>query len=221
LKIKAVLFDLIGTTVKENDPNLIMNCFGKAFTDHHIPFDADLIKANRGRDKMEIIELVLMKEGLSLANATHVYNSFKINFARNIDNFSPNSGTLDIINFLQERKIKIGLGTGLPRDLFELVFAQLKWSDEMVDYIGIGNEVGKARPHPDMINDMMSKLSLINKKEFLKVGDTVADIEEGKNAGVMTAALLAGTQSNEALVKAKPDFNLKRLSDLKRIIETS
>lgn len=200
---------------------MIMKCFEKAFTDNHILFNAELIKANRGKDKIEMINLVIKKEGLSIDYTVKVYNSFKINFAKSINGFLSNPDTLGIIKYLQERKIKIGLGTGLPRDLFEMVFAHLKWSNEMVDYIGIGKEVGKPRPHPDMIDDMMRKLSLINKKEFLKVGDTVADIEEGKNAGVMTAALLAGTQGNEALVKAKPDFTLKRLSDLKGIIETS
>lgn len=219
MKIKAVLFDLIGTTVKEDDPNVIMKCFEKAFTDHHMLINAELIKANRGRDKMEMIDLVIKKEGLSIDYTVKVYDSFKINFAKSINSFRSNPDTPNIIKFLQERKIKIGLGTGLPRDLFEMVFAQLKWSDEMFDYIGIGNEVGKARPHPDMIDDMIRKLSLINKKEFLKVGDTVADIEEGKNAGVMTAALLAGTQSNETLVKAKPDFVLEELGDLRGIVD--
>ena len=221
MEIKAVLFDLIGTTVKEDDPNTIMNCFGKAFTDNHLVFDSDLIRANRGRDKMEMIKLVIKKRGLPLDYVIRIYNSFKINFANSIDNFSTNTGTLDVMTFLRERKIKIGLGTGLSRDLFEKIVSHLKWRQEMFDYIGIGNERGKPRPHPDMIYDMMAKLILSNRNEFLKVGDTVADIEEGKNAGVMTAALLAGTQSKEALVKAQPDFMLEELTDLKGIVETN
>ncbi|MGZ8518400.1 MAG: HAD family hydrolase [Chitinophagaceae bacterium] len=42
-----------------------------------------------------------------------------------------------------------------------------------------------------MILDMLKKFSL-QKEQFLKVGDTVADILEGKNAGVKTAAILSG-----------------------------
>ncbi len=167
---------------------------------------------------MEMIKLVIKKQGLPLDYATKIYNSFKINFTNSIDNFSTNAGTLDVMTFLRERKIKIGLGTGLSRDLFDKIVSHLEWRQEMFDYTGIGDEVGKPRPHPDMIYDMMTKLSLSNKNEFLKIGDTVADIEEGKNAGVMTAALLAGTQSEEALEKAKPDFILKELPDLKEIV---
>jgi phosphoglycolate phosphatase-like HAD superfamily hydrolase len=218
MKLQAVLFDLIGTTVRENDPNIIMNCFEKAFLDNQIGFDRDLIRANRGRDKLEMIDLVIRKERLPPDFTTKVYNSFKVNFASNINNFSPNAGTLEMVTFLRYHKIKIGLGTGLPRDLFEKVVEYLNWSSDMFDYIGIGNEAGKPRPHPDMIYDMMRKLSLSNKAGFLKVGDTVADVEEGKNAGVMTAALLAGTQSREDLKKANPDFILEALMDLKKVI---
>ena len=78
MKIKAVLFDVIGTTVKEDDPNVIMKCFEKAFTDNHILFNAELIKANRGKDKIEMINLVIKKEGLSIDYTVKVYNSFKI-----------------------------------------------------------------------------------------------------------------------------------------------
>lgn len=218
MKFQAVLFDFIGTTVRENDPNIIMNCFEKAFLDNQIGFDRDLIRANRGRDKLEMIDLVIRKESLPPDFTTKVYNSFKVNFASNINNFSPNAGTHEMVTFLRYHKIKIGLGTGLPRDLFEKVVEYLNWSSDTFDYIGIGNEAGKPRPHPDMIYDMMKKLSLSNKAGFLKVGDTVADVEEGKNAGVMTAALLAGTQSREDLKKANPDFILEALMDLKKVI---
>jgi len=218
-EFKAVLFDLIGTTVTEDDPNTIMSCFEKAFTDHNIVFDPGLIGANRGRDKLEMIELVIRKEGLPLSHTAKVYNSFKANFSACIDNFSVGAETLEVMNLLKQRKIKIGLGTGLPRDLFEKIVEHLNWRHDLFDFIGIGNEMGRPRPYPDMIYAMMDKIQLVNRSEFLKVGDTVADVEEGKNAGVMTAALLAGTQSEEDLKKANPDFVLSTLTDLKKIIQ--
>lgn len=218
IKIQAVLFDLIGTTVKENDPNTIMNCFEKAFFDNQIVIDRDLIRANRGKDKLEMIDLIVKRQGLSADYTAMVHTAFKMNFAKSIDNFITNKGTFEIVDFLRDHKIKIGIGTGLPRDLFEKIVKHLNWSRNMFDYIGIGNELGRPRPYPDMIHDMMLKLNLFNKTAFLKIGDTVADIEEGKNAGVMTAALLAGTQPDEMLRDAKPDFILSTLTDLRKII---
>ena len=218
IKIQAVLFDLIGTTVKENDPNTIMNCFEKAFFDNQIVIDRDLIRANRGKDKLEMIDLIVKRQGLSADYAARVHTAFKINFTKSIDSFITNTGTFEIVDFLRDRKIKIGIGTGLPRDLFEKIVKHLNWSRNMFDYIGIGNELGRPRPYPDMIYDMMLKLNLFNKTAFLKIGDTEADIEEGKNAGIMTAALLAGTQPDQMLRNAEPDFILSTLTDLRKII---
>lgn len=65
---------------------------------------------------------------------------------------------------------------------------------------------------------MMEKFKL-HSSELLKVGDTVSDVEEGKNAGVVTAALLAGTQDEAALRGAYPDFVLMSLSEITTILQ--
>jgi len=64
----------------------------------------------------------------------------------------------------------------------------------------------------------MRKYSL-QPDELLKVGDTVADIQEGKNAGVVTAAILAGTQANELLRAENPDFLIEELMELKPLFQ--
>ncbi len=69
-----------------------------------------------------------------------------------------------------------------------------------------------------MILDMMNKTGVSNPAHFLKVGDTVADIQEGKNANVITAAILSGTQRKEDLEKEKPDFMIRDLSEVERIL---
>jgi len=60
----------------------------------------------------------------------------------------------------------------------------------------------------------------ISPAELLKVGDTVADIQEGKNAGVLTAVLLSGTQDEVTLIKQNPDFVLHKLTDLIEILRS-
>lgn len=217
MKFKAVLFDVIGTTVRESDPNTIMNCFENAFREHHIPFDYDLIKANRGKDKMEMIGMALGKYNLPLSSAAAVYNTFSSNVAGHLDNFVAVESASNIFSFLRNQGIRVGLGTGLSRDLFDRIFNHLKWSSGSFDYIGTASEIGRSRPHPDMILDMMTRLGLSDPRAFLKVGDTMADVEEGKNAGVYTAAVLAGTQSRQELEDAKPDFILNALADTLKI----
>lgn len=217
MKYKAVLFDLNGTTVIEKDPQLVLNCFEYAFKDHGISVTKEIIKNNRGKDKHEMIKIILEETNHSVILTKSILVSFKEHLENNLNNFSENSGLRELLQYLKEKNIKIGIGTGFPREIFDGIFSYLKWEELDLDYMGIAEEIGKGRPHPDMIFDMMNKL-IINKDELLKVGNTAADIQEGKNAGVATAVILSGTQAEEDLIKEKPDFVIRSLMELKEII---
>ncbi len=214
--INGVLFDFIGTTVIETDPSMLNDCFVRGFKDHGVQVSSDIIRANRGKDKQEMIRDILVNLNQPLHLIELVLNSFRKHLQNNMDNFQENEGAIDVIRYMKERKIAVGLGTGLPRDLFENIFLHLQWNNIPFDYIGIAEEIGKGRPHPDMIFDMLAKCKLVN-TEFLKVGDTVADIQEGKNAQVLTAAILSGTQDEKELTLQQPDFIIRHLTELKEI----
>jgi phosphonoacetaldehyde hydrolase len=217
MPIKAVLFDFIGTTVIEQDPTVLNRCFIEAFKDHDADMSIELIKANRGKDKKQMIDDILSGAGLSLELTEPVLESFRKLLANNLDNFRENEGVTMLMNGLAKSGHRIGLGTGLPRDTFEAIFNHLGWNKKHFDYIGIAEEMSKGRPHPDMIFDMMKKLGL-GIDELIKVGDTVADIQEGKNAGVITVAILSGTQDEQELIDQQPEYIIRSLDELRKIL---
>jgi phosphonatase-like hydrolase len=219
MKVEAILFDVIGTTVQEKDPNTVNNCLFQAFTKHSVIVDSKTLNQFRGRDKKEIIRLTLAANQLPEARATQILESFNLNIIDSLHNFSGNEGAEELFAYLRGKQIKFGLGTGLSRELFELILKHLRWKKSDFDYIGIANELPRSRPHPDMIFDMMKILNVSNPTQFLKIGDTVSDIQEGKHAGVITAAMLSGTQPDEVLKSANPDFILKGLPDVKNIVD--
>ena len=57
MKFKAVLFDLVGTTVIEK-PGTIIGCFDDAFKANNVEIDMDFLLSHRGRGE-EIIESLL------------------------------------------------------------------------------------------------------------------------------------------------------------------
>jgi phosphoglycolate phosphatase-like HAD superfamily hydrolase len=63
-----------------------------------------------------------------------------------------------------------------------------------------------------MIIDMMKSFSL-SADSILKVGDTIAYIIEGKNAGVKTVAILSGTQGENEIRSYQPDYVIKKLGN--------
>jgi len=217
--IKAVLFDTIGTTVKESDPSFMSGSFIKAFAENSIKIDASDFYQFRGLDKKTAIKAILRKYDHPEHLSGNIFQSFENIIDENIQNFSEMENAAEIFRFLKAREIKTGIGTGLPADLFQKIFDHLGWQQYSIDYIGISEKIGKSRPDPAMIFDMMNKLGIKNKSSIIKVGDTIADIQEGKNAGVNTVALLSGTQTRSDVENANPNFIINSLQEVKNIID--
>jgi phosphonatase-like hydrolase len=217
MKVKGVLFDLIGTTVVEKDQGMISRCFKKAFEDHGVAVEDDMIRSGRGKDKKEMIESTLAKLQQAPSLTGPILKSLELHLENTLSNFRENEGVQEIFQYLKENEIRIGIGSGLPRVTFEKITAHLGWQHSQFDYIGIATEMKNGRPQPDMIFDMMAKCKL-TAKDLVKVGDTIADIQEGKNAGVITVAVLTGTQPIGELSKQEPDYMIHSLTGLKEII---
>jgi HAD superfamily hydrolase (TIGR01549 family) len=66
------------------------------------------------------------------------------------------------------------------------------------------------------ILELVKKYSLNPEKTFY-VGDAEGDVRAGKDAGVMTIAVTWGFQDEDMLKKARPDYLIHSLSDIKGI----
>lgn len=217
MAITAVFFDFIGTTVLEKNNDVVLNCFQNAFSDFGINVDKEVLKQHRGKDKDKMISEVLKAAKKDLRQKANILTAFKKHFTYNLGQFYENKDLEGTMAHLRKKKVKVGIGTGLPRDVLSVLLEHFHWERFGFDYISTAEEIGKGRPNPEMIIDMMVRLHL-NNFQFLKVGDTVADIQEGKNANVMTAALLSGTQPESVLRKENPDYVIKSLGDLRSIV---
>ena len=117
-------------------------------------------------------------------------------------------------NLLREYDIKICLNTGYNKDIQNLLIDKLELLDCIDDYIS-SEEVERGRPYPYMINKLMSRNNVNIPEEVIKIGDTIADIKEGKNAGCKTVGVLSGADSKEQLLKEKPDIIINNVMDLR------
>lgn len=211
--IKAILFDVIGTTVQEKIPDVVNSCFDRAFRSFDLDVEDRTFKTNRGFEKRMAIKNILNSRGVKHVPAESVYRAFKTILLSNLHQFHEHPSLNEVIETLRKRQIKIGVGTGLSGDVFRMLYDQLNWQRYRFDFIGVCDDPRYGRPHPHMIQTMMAELS-IHASKLLKIGDTVADIREGKNAGVVTAVVLAGTQPDQLLRAEKPDFVLQSLVEV-------
>jgi phosphoglycolate phosphatase-like HAD superfamily hydrolase len=216
-QIKAVLFDVIGTTVLENDPDLINSCFQAAFSGSAVAVTKVELQAVRGMDKLEAIKQILKTTASPPELALKILDDFKLKVAAEISNFREHPVLGEVMALLRSRDIVVGVGSGLPSALFEMIYKHLRWQRHGFGYEEVFEKFRVGRPDPAMINDMCQRTS-IRAGHLLKVGDTVSDIMEGKNAGAQTAAVLIGTQPREKLIACNPDYILQSLEEIITII---
>ena len=127
-------------------------------------------------------------------------------------------GASELFVELRKRGIKIGLGSGLPRTYMNKLIEHVGWSKNEFDYISSSEDLKIGRPNPIMIYDFIEKLKIKEKDKILKIGDTVADIKEGKNAGVLTIGVLTSTTNREVFEKHQADFVLNTVNELLDVI---
>lgn len=219
MKIDFILFDTIGTLVKENGKNgsVVVNCFIQSFKNKNINLGFDQVKQFRGYSKMDAVKELLRKANQPVELADFINSDFVEQLKSQVSNFEKFQGTEQVFDYLKNKNIKIGIGSGLPKEILMKICEQLNW-EKTFDYYGSSEDLGIGRPDPIMIFDAMNKLGINNTENILKVGDTVADIMEGKNAGTHTAVVLSGTQNKELLLKAKPDFIFEKISALTNLV---
>lgn len=221
-KIQLVVFDMAGTTVDDRaaGASLVVAGFVDAFARSGLSLDPTAVNRYRGKQKDLAIVEILTSLGLADDNnrdktAARIYGDFLAYLKEGVPKMKEFPGTSDIFRFLRERGIRVGAESGFPTELVRMITAHLGWKKAgLVDWAMSTEEVGAGRPDPALLRRMMELSGITDPGKVLKVGDTVMDIREGKNAGVLTAAVRTGTQSREDLAAAEPDFILGSVRDL-------
>ena len=117
---------------------------------------------------------------------------------------------------LHKRDILVVLNTGYNSQTAESLLNKLGWEEgEEYDYLVTASDVTHNRPKPDMIQLAMEEFDLSNATEVVKVGDSIIDIEEGKNAGCkLSVGITTGAHTREQLKTANPDYIIDDLLEL-------
>ena len=85
--------------------------------------------------------------------------------------------------------MKIGSTTGYTREMMEILVPAAKANGYDPDAWVSATDVPAGRPYPWMCYQNAMKLDVFPMEAFVKIGDTLVDIEEGLNAGMWTIGL--------------------------------
>jgi phosphonatase-like hydrolase len=190
MSIKLVVFDIAGTTVK--DDHEVSKAFQAALQKSNYEVPLELINPLMGYEKnLAIKQILRLHEYNDAKITTELVSKIHKEFVQQmIDHYQLAEGIEPLPNVeetfakLRAQGVQVGINTGFSRDIADTIISRLRWLEKgLVDHIVGSDEVELGRPHPYMIQKMMVDGRIERPREVAKVGDTEVDIREGQNAG--------------------------------------
>lgn len=206
-KITLAVFDWAGTTV-DYGSSAPATVFDRIFSQEGIHFTRSEINEPMGMEKREHIRTLLQTEtGTAQWQQTHhmmwteadvnrLYHNFEATLYEVVAEYSKLiAGVVETITILREQGLKIGSTTGYTDQMMQQVTPGAAAAGYQPDCLITPDQTGLSRPTPFMLFECMRQLEVYPPCTVVKVGDTVMDILEGKNAGAWTIGIITGSNA--------------------------
>ena len=216
--IELVVFDMAGTTIV--DDGQVPEAFTAALAEHGIAVGPGDIRDVRGAAKRQAI-LDLLPAGKDRdRKAERVLSSFRGHLARLYrGTVREVPGAAGVFRWLRGRGIRAALNTGFDRDTAKMLLETLGWNKGTVDAVVCGDDVARGRPAPDMILRCMELTGVASAASVASVGDTMLDLQAGRNAGVRyNIGVLTGAHGRETLAAQPHTHLLESVADLPALL---
>jgi 2-hydroxy-3-keto-5-methylthiopentenyl-1-phosphate phosphatase len=210
-KIRGIIFDLDGTLIEAYEAIYLglkeaLQQFGREI----FPF-TDLkkyLKADLEATLSQFFSPEEVPEGVPIMRRK--YEEVYLEKTHFLD------GAKEVLDALYSRGIAMGVASNKLGRFSRGALAHLGVSDYFKSVIGAG-DVLRNKPFPDMIHAVLREMDL-PPADAVFVGDTLTDIETGKQAGVDVYALPTGLHSKMELLQRKPRRILRNLKELVQLV---
>ena len=226
--IRLVVFDWAGTII-DFGSLAPLEAYRQAFAKQGVDVTPAEIRAPMGLHKRDHLTAVLRMPAVAArwlaargtawteADIDRMYAEFmpiQLEALRRHDRLVP--GVLECVAALRARGVLIGGSTGYFREATNVVLAAARRQGLELDCSICADDVPGCRPAPWMIHRNMERLGVYPPSAVVKVGDTVADIEEGLNAGARTVGV---TTSGSEVGLSEAEWNALSPADQARVRE--
>ena len=205
--IRGIIFDFDGTLIDSYEPiteslNLVRRTFDRP------PLPLEEVKSMVGHGLEHLIEKAVGK--VPMDEAVRQFREHYASICESRTTILPL--VRETVEELQRRGYEMAIATNKPSYFARDILRALDVDHLFAEVLG-PNDVQRAKPDPEMLEIIMSRLGL-GVEEVVYVGDMVIDIEVARNAGVAVYALATGSASRDDLLAGRPDRMLHKFSDL-------
>ncbi|RPJ10842.1 MAG: HAD family hydrolase [Deltaproteobacteria bacterium] len=206
-KVRGVIFDLDGTLIEANEAIYLgmkdaFEHFGREI------FPTEDLPKHLGVDLQGTLRPFFSPE--EIREAIPIMRKKYEEVYREKTHFL--EGARETLEALHHRGILMGVASNKLGRFSRGALDHLEVAEYFKSITGAG-DVPRNKPYPDMIRAVLREMDLAA-EEVVFVGDTLADIETGKNAGVDVYALTTGVHSRADLAVGKPKQILRSLKEL-------
>ena len=221
LPIEAVIFDLDGTLAHFNlDVKTLRGEIREYLMHYGIP--SSILDVNesifemlnktqifiKNNSKSEQVFEALRSEVLALAE------KFEIEAAKTT-NLLP--GAVETLKELKNLKLKIGLCTTSSEKTASYIVHRFR-IDEFFQIIVSRDKVKYVKPSTEQF-ELALKVMGVHQKSALIIGDSVADIQSGKELNAITVGLTTGLSTKEQLMASGANYIITSLTDLPILVK--
>lgn len=205
MKPQLIIFDWAGTTV-DYGCFAPVNAFALAFQKFGVNPTVEEIRAPMGMLKRDHIRTMLAMPAIQRqwqenqgaadeAAVEKIYGVFEDSLMESLADYAaPKPGVVETVEALRAQGIRIGSTTGYTDQMMAVVTQGAARQGYAPDaWFSPDSVQGLGRPYPYMIYANMARFQVPSVAGVVKVGDTVADIREGKNAGILSLGVLEGS----------------------------
>jgi len=232
-RINAIILDWAGTTV-DYGSSAPVNAFISAFETFGIKVSIEETRAPMGLPKRKHIEKMLENMGRSYTqeDVSQIYARFEpALFEVLTKHTDPLPGVIEATQKIREMGVAIGSTTGYTQAMMDVVVPAAKEKGYAPDCVICPDHCnGVGRPYPYMLWRNLEKLGTKSIHHTLKIGDTEADMQEGKNAGCLCVGVLKGSSmlalngdkeiAKQKYIEAGADYVIEDISALPALIKS-
>jgi phosphoglycolate phosphatase len=163
---------------------------------------------NLNRKTLDTDDPKMLSEGLEVLKAYYREHG--------VDNVIIYPGVWELLDFLKNRGIKMGLVSNKPHELTLMTLDQLKLAPYFTVALGADATPNK-KPHPEPILTILQRMG-VSTSEAVMIGDSPVDVEAARAANIPIGLVSNGFVEEERLKAANPDWMVKSLLDFKDIL---
>ena len=231
-KIKCLILDWAGTAV-DYGCFAPVAAFMESFRQTGCPVTAEETRLHMGKTKIEetraLFDIPRVRKDFKQKYGRDVtesdveacYAKFKHELMATLEDYAePLPGVVETISKLRSQGIKIGSTTGYTAEMMQTVRPAAERRGYVVDSCVTSDGMPGGRPKPYMVYKNLTELDIEDRREAVKIGDTIADIREGVNAGIWSVGVILGSNELALTLKEVQDMPAdelkKRMDDVRK-----